>query len=470
MAALMVQGTSSWAGKSLLTTVLCRHFANGGLRVAPFKAQNMSNNARVVDGGEIGTAQYIQARAARVAPEVRMNPVLVKPETETSSQVVIRGRVDARLSELDWQARPPFLWPAIEESYRSLAKEFDLVVIEGAGSPAEINLKASDLANMRVARLAGAPVLLVADIDRGGALAHLYGTWALLDEADRARVSAFVLNRFRGDLSILEPAPRQLQALTGTPTLGVVPLLAHSLPDEDGAAPVGEGRAGPRVAIVRYPTASNLDEFKPLEDLGQVVWAQRVDELDGADLVILPGSKNVAGDLAWLRAAGLETALRRRAATGGRILGICGGLQMLGRRIAHAGPGDGDAAGLGLLAIDTDLLSTKRLAGRTEARFETLAEPWAELSGQTVVGYEIRHGRSSSQHAESALADDLGWIDGSVLGIYLHGAFENRQLQQAILGASSERTLDGVIEQLTSDVIAHLDMRLLDRLVSPASS
>lgn len=196
----MVQGTSSWAGKSMLSTALCRHCARQGLRVAPFKAQNMSNNARVVAGGEIGAAQYLQARAARCEPDVRMNPVLVKPETDGRSQVILRGVADRELSALDWRARAPHLWPAVEESFRSLSEEFELVVVEGAGSPAEINLRDTDLANMRVARLADAAVLLVCDIDRGGALAHLYGTWALLDDEDRSRVRAFVLNRFRGEL------------------------------------------------------------------------------------------------------------------------------------------------------------------------------------------------------------------------------------------------------------------------------
>jgi adenosylcobyric acid synthase len=256
----MVQGTSSWAGKSLLVTALARLAARRGIAVAPFKAQNMSNNARVVDGGgEIGVAQWLQARAAGVEPDVRMNPVLVKPEADSRSQVVVLGRPDLALSRRAWRERPPSLWPVIERSLRSLAAEHELLIIEGAGSPAEINLQSTDLANMRVARLADARVALVADIERGGAFAHLYGTWALLAAEDRERLCGFVLNKFRGDASLLAPGPELLRRRTGVPVVGVVPRIEHGLPDEDGAAR-GRARGGrPRVAVVRYPTASNPD-------------------------------------------------------------------------------------------------------------------------------------------------------------------------------------------------------------------
>jgi len=431
MRAIMVQGTSSWAGKSLLATVLCRHFARQGMSVAPFKAQNMSNNARVVAGGEIGTAQYLQALAARATPDVRMNPVLVKPETDRTSQVIIRGVADPAISAMPWRARPTHLWAAIEDSLRSLSAAFELVVIEGAGSPAEINLRDTDLANMRVARLADAPVIIVADIERGGALAHLYGTWALLDAQDRQRVRGFVLNRFRGELALLDPAPRQLQELTGVPTLGVVPLLAHGLPDEDGAAaprPLAHGR---RVAIVRYPTASNLDEFKRLEEVAAVVWAVRPADLDDAELIILPGSKHVSRDLAWLRAARLEAPLR-----------------------AH---------------VRSELAPTKRLAARTQARFATLSGPWSALSGLTVAGYEIRHGHTSAHDpVQVALPNDLGWFRGPVLGCYLHGLLESPEILHATLGAAPTQSLDETIDRLTDGVMAALDERRLEALISPS--
>jgi len=462
----MVQGTSSWAGKSLLTTALCRHFARQGLRVAPFKGMNMSNNARVVAGGEIGTAQYLQALAARVEPDVRMNPILVKPETERTSQVIVCGVADPQLSALDWRARAPHLWSTIQESFVSLAEQYELIVIEGAGSPAEINLRDTDLANMPVARLADAAVLLVTDIDRGGALAHLYGTWALLDPADRARVRAFVFNRFRGDLALLAPAPAQLEALTGVPTLGVVPTLVHGLPDEDGAAPARSRADGPRVAVVRYPTASNLDEFKLLEQVAQIVWAVHPADLDHADLIILPGSKHVGRDLAWLRASGLEDPVRRHVQAGRRLLGICGGLQMLGVRISDRGGRDHDSAGLGLLSLHTELGPTKHLAARTRSRFATLETPWSELSGQGVVGYEIRHGHSEpTDGTHAALPDGLGWAQGPVLGIYLHGLLESPSVVHTILGAAPVRSLDQAIDQLTDEVMSGLDKSLLECIV-----
>ncbi len=271
MPALMVQGCTSWAGKSLIATALCRWFARRGVDVAPFKAQNMANNARVCAGGEIGAAQWLQARAARVEPTVGMNPVLLKPESDTGSQVVRLGRVDHQLSRMPWQDRSERLWPDVRESLDDLLAAHELVVIEGAGSPAEINLAAKDIVNMRVADHADAPVLLVADIDRGGAFAHLYGTWALLPQEQRTRLAGFVLNRFRGDASLLPPGPEDLERLTGVPTIGVMPMLAHDLPDEDGGhlhrAEAGREAAGdlPVVAVVRYPSASNLDEYTLLE-------------------------------------------------------------------------------------------------------------------------------------------------------------------------------------------------------------
>jgi adenosylcobyric acid synthase len=496
--ALMVQGTSSWAGKSLLATVLCRHFARAGLRVAPFKAQNMSNNARVVAGGEIGTAQWLQARAAGIEPDVRMNPVLVKPEGETRSQVIVLGQAHRELSDAEWRERPPSLWPVIEDAYCSLAADVDLVVIEGAGSPAEINLRDTDLANMAMARLADAPVLLVCDIDRGGAFAHLYGTWALLDEDDRARIAGFVLNRFRGDAELLAPAPAMLSELTGVPTLGVVPMVAHGLPDEDGAAPDSPGaRPGaPRVAIVRYPTASNLDEFKPLEQVATVIWAARPRDLEGCDLVILPGSKHVAADLAWLRERGLEPALRAHCDAGGMLLGVCGGLQMLGAELADRSGRDGDARGLGMLPLRTTLGPEKLLAQRTRATFAALDGAWARLAGLEVVGYEIRHGATEPAADASAAGDargevagragsaaltagdaailalpgGLGWAKGPVLGVYLHGLLEDPAVVEALLGRRPARSLDDAIDELTDRVMAHLDVQRVNCLASSAGS
>jgi adenosylcobyric acid synthase len=457
---LMVQGTSSWAGKSLLCTALARLLARRGIRVAPFKAQNMSNNARVAEGGEIGTAQWLQARAAGVEPDVRMNPILVKPEADSRSQVVVMGRPDPALSARPWRGRPARLWPAVVDAYRSLAAEYELLVIEGAGSPAEINLLDTDLANMRTARLADARVLLVADIERGGALAHLYGTWALLDEADRLRLSGFVLNRFRGDAALLEPAPRLLEERTGVPVVAVVPRIEHGLPDEDGAA-VPPARQGPRVAIVRYPRASNLDEFKALEQVAEVVWAQQPADLAGAALIILPGSKHVASDLAWLRRRGLQAQIEAAP----RVIGVCGGLQMLGCAIADPHGVEAAAEGLGLLAVDTTLAAGKTTR-RTTSRFCRLAAPWDGLSGMVVRGYEIRHGSSRARGGvAAALPGDLGFAHGRFLGVYLHGLFEQPGPVAALLGATPGRTLDEELDLLADAVGAHLDVdRLLEEL------
>ena len=458
----MVQGTSSWAGKSLLTTAIARLCSRRGLAVAPFKAQNMSNNARVVADGEIGTAQWLQARAAGVQPDVRMNPVLVKPEGERRSQVVVLGRADPALSRRPWRARPAALWPVIESAYASLAAEYELIVIEGAGSPAETNLRSTDLANMRTARLADARVLLIADIERGGALAHLYGTWALLEPEDRARLSGFVLNRFRGDRALLDPGPADLLERTGVPVGGVIPRFAPGLPDEDGAAAPAAREDGPVVAVVRYPYASNLDELKPLEQVARVVWATRAQDLATADLVILPGSKHVAADLRWLRERGLDAAVPRAP----RVLGICGGLQMLGGDIADAHDVEGAGRGLGLLDVATSFAPAKTTRA-SRARFGRLDPPWEALSGTLVAGYEIRHGRTGMPRGATrpALPDGLGFVRGRFLGVYLHGLFEDPAVVAAVLGAAPSRDLDAQLDLVADVVEAHLDLdRLLQEL------
>jgi adenosylcobyric acid synthase len=454
--ALMVQGACSSAGKSLVATALCRAFSRRGIDVAPFKAQNMSNNARVVTGGEIGAAQYLQALAARVEPDVRMNPVLVKPEGDTRSQVVVLGRPDLELSRLPWRERRDPLWEIAENALRSLLAEHELILLEGAGSPAEINLRDTDLANMRSAKAADARVILVGDIDRGGVFAHLYGTWALLPEDERALLCGFVLNKFRGDPSLLPPGPERLEELTGVPTLGVLPWLEHGLPDEDGAASPAR-RSGPCVAVIRYPTASNLDEFKLLEQVADLRWAATPADLDGAELVVLPGSKHVTGDLRWLRQTGLADALRAHR---GRVFGICGGLQMLGGRIRDEAGVDGDAEGLGLLSLET-VFAAEKTTRRTTVRFGRLAQPWAALSGLEVDGYEIRHGRSTA-------GDASAYVEGEVCGVYVHGLFEQPKVVEALLGRAPGRTLDDAFEALADAVEAYLDVAALLEQAVPA--
>lgn len=464
MAALMVQGASSSAGKSLVTCALARALHRRGVDVVPFKAQNMSNNARVVAGGEIGTAQYLQALAAGLEPDVRMNPVLVKPEGDSRSQVVVRGRPDPELSQRGWRDRRQALWPPIVAALDELLTEHELVLLEGAGSPAEINLRDTDLANMRSALHAGAAVLLVADIDRGGAFAHLYGTWALLPAREQALVRGFLLNKFRGDPGLLAPAPERLEELTGVPTLGVFPWLEHGLPDEDGAATPRRRVGAPVVAVVRYPTASNLDELKPLEQVADLRWATDARSIADADLVILPGSKHVAADLAWLHASGLGIALRDHASRGRPVLGICGGLQMLGQRLEDPAGVDGTGEGLGLLPLVTSFAPDK-LTRRTVARFGALPEPWAALSGCSFDGYEIRHGRTRAVgEVSEALADGLGFVVGAVLGVVAHGLFESPETLGALVGTTSTRSLEHVFDEL-ADALEHaVDVDRLLRL------
>lgn len=480
---VMVLGTSSGAGKSWLATALCRHYARQGLKVAPFKAQNMSNNARVVaspsGSGEIGSAQYFQALAARAEPEVRMNPLLLKPEADTRSQVVLLGQVDAELSAMPWRGRSEKVWPRIEQALDELRADYDVVVIEGAGSPAEINLMASDIVNLRVARAADASCLLVTDIDRGGAFAHLYGTWALLPEADRARIKGFVLNKFRGDASLLAPAPEQLEQLTGVPTVATLPMWwQHGLPEEDGVFDDRSRSAGAvsrSVAVVAYPRLSNLDEFQPLKNIPglRLVWARSPADLAGADWIVLPGSKHSSSDLAWLRVQGLDRAIADHAGQGGAVLGICGGLQMLGEALIDIHGVDGNAPGLGLLPLVTQFDPDKTVR-RTQACFGELAGAWSALSGVAVQGYEIHHGQTA-QHPAMAAAGDLArevlpglaWQNprGNVLGCYLHGLFEDPAVLQALFGAAAP-TLDAVFDGLADYLERHVAPGVLDALIA----
>ncbi len=464
--ALMVWGASSGAGKSLLTNALCRWAARQGLDVAPFKAQNMSNNARVVPGvdgepGEIGSAQYFQALAARVTPHTDMNPVLLKPERDTASQVVVQGRVDAALSKRPWRERSAVLARSARESFERLAARHELLVIEGAGSPAEINLAPQDYVNLGTARWARERgtlrALLVADIDRGGAFAHLHGTWALLPDDLRPALAGFVLNKFRGDATLLAPGPEQLQALTGVRLLGVLPMRRdHGLPDEDGLHDPGaqaSANLGPRIAIVATPHLSNLDEFQPLAGVSRLRWvrhASELAELGEADWIVLPGSKQVSGDLAWLRAQGLDRAITQHARSGGPVLGICGGLQMLGQTLDDPEGVDGEPhgpiAGLGLLPLATRYAAPKRLRAGP-LRFGATQGPWQALAAQRWSGYEIRCGRTepTGEQATPVLFDGdeqaLGWQSGKVLGLAAHGLFEDAGLLQALFG-TRVRTLD----------------------------
>ncbi len=479
-ACVMVLGTTSGAGKSWLTTALCRYYSNLGLKVAPFKAQNMSNNARVVEGidgawGEIGSAQYFQALAARAVPEVRMNPLLLKPEADTHSQVVLLGQVSETLSAMPWRGRSEKVWPQIAGALDALRAENDVVVIEGAGSPAEINLMASDVVNMRVARHCGARCLLVTDIDRGGAFAHLYGTWALLPGDERALIRGFVLNKFRGDASLLAPAPEMLREKTGVPVVATIPMQwNHGLPEEDGVfdmAATAGGSVHTRIAVVAYPRISNLDEFQPLKNVPGVrlSWARSPADVDGADWIVLPGSKATAADLAWLRAQGLDAAVAAHAARGARVLGICGGLQMLGEALIDTVGVDGNGPGLGLLPLVTSFEAEKTVRP-AHTRFGAVQGAWQALGGVAVQGYEIHHGQTAQHPAMAAKGDvarevipGLAWQNGAgnVLGLYLHGLFEDGGVLRALFGAGAP-TLEQVFDRMAEGVGRWFDPRVLE--------
>ena len=458
---LMVQGTASSAGKSLLCAALCRLFARAGWRVAPFKAQNMALNAAVtVGGGEIGRAQAAQAEAAGVEPTVDMNPILLKPESDRRSQVVVRGRALGSVDFREYATLGPALLPVVAESLARLRRAHELVVIEGAGNPAEINLSSTDLANMRVARLADAPVILVGDIDRGGLFAALLGTLELLEPEDRARVAGVVVNKFRGDAALLAPGLHELAARTGVPVLGVVPWLDGVLPPAEDSldldAPGRWGRGGAlEVAVVRFPRIANFDDFEPLaaEPGVRVVFARSAADLERADLVVLPGTKSTVHDLRWLGATGLADAVTRAAAAGRPVLGVCGGYQMLGEAV-HDPDGvesnEPTVRALGLLPVVTTFAPTKTTV-RVRARVALRAGPFAAAGGRTVRAYEIHAGRTEGHGAGAPFAiverggaevadlDGAVSAAGTVLGTYLHGLFADAQLRRAMLAHLAER-------------------------------
>jgi adenosylcobyric acid synthase len=448
---LMVQGTASSVGKSTIVAGLCRLLARQGVLVAPFKAQNMSNNAAVcADGGEIGRAQFAQAVAAGVEPTVDMNPILLKPQPG-GSQIIVRGQLHGRRATSDYfRPRRRELWPIVAESLDRLRAQYDLVVAEGAGSPAEINLRSGDIVNMQVALHAQADVLLVADIDRGGAFASLLGTWEWLFPAERNLVRGFVLNKFRGDAALLEPAPTALQQRTGVPVLGVVPYLEDLVLPEEDAASLTEQEARAawlEIAVVWLPHLANFDEFTALaaEPGVHLRWVTTPHELRAPDLVILPGSKATIPDLLWLRERGIAERIRWLASHGTPVLGICAGYQMLGAAVRDPDRVESehsDAAGLHLLPVETELGGAKRLARVHGSGHEPIRGVWSALSGVRVEGYEIHVGRTSTLSPGVTPLFDLdtgtdGCVsdDGLVAGTYLHGTPEQPDVRHAMLHA-----------------------------------
>jgi adenosylcobyric acid synthase len=513
--AVMCVGTGSHAGKSVLAAALCRIYARRGYRVAPFKAQNMALNSFVTpEGGELGRAQAYQARAAGVEPHVDMNPVLLKPSSQTGSQVIVLGRPVRHMSVREYHAYQPEVWPTVTAAFDRLSATNDLIVMEGAGSPAEINLRGQDIVNMPMALYAKAPTLLIGDIDRGGVFASLVGHMELFTPEERELIAAFVINKFRGDASLLDSGLEFLQEKTGVPTLGVVPMLTDWRGDEEDSLGIEDRRrrakpdAPLQIAVVRLPFISNYTDFDALADEPDVNvrYVTSAGELEGAAAIVLPGTKSTIADLAWLRRSGLAEAVVARAAAGTRVVGVCGGYQMLGRRILdpdHVESDAGAVEGLGLLDVETTFAGDKRTvrvegellpAAGADAHVDARAAAGAAAGpdagvlgppGTRLHGYEIHMGRTTLGRGAAPLlrlrgADGLDHEDGAaaarVYGSYVHGLFDGPELRTAFLNGlraeaglvrfeSAAASPDDDIDRLADHVEAHLDAELLERIV-----
>ncbi|MEM7029324.1 MAG: cobyric acid synthase [Chloroflexota bacterium] len=496
---VMIMGTHSNAGKSMLVTALCRIYSRRGYRVAPFKAQNMALNAGVtMEGHEIGRATVAQAQAAGVPAHVDMNPVLLKPEGNSRSQVVLDGRPYGHIEAKNWHSLKPKLWTHVTAALTRLRARTDLVIIEGAGSPAEINLKHSDIVNMRVARAVDAPVLLVGDIDRGGVFAALVGTMVLLEPEEREQIKAFVVNKFRGDIGLLGDGLQMLQERAfDTPTVGVLPFLPNIGIAAEDSVSLDEPRLYPTetnpqidIAVIRIPRISNFDDFDPLaaEEGVQVRYVSQVDELGQPDAIIIPGTKTTLADLYWLQETGLASEIAQYADNQGNVVGICGGYQMLGQHLAdpegaEAEPG-ATLAGLQLLPLNTTFVREKRTV-LVEADLEPHLAPFLQQDAvleTRITGYEIHMGASvvtdpSSQalchiHDEDGRhADGLVTNNGRIWGTYLHGIFDNDLFRQAWLrhlgwtGVGKPFDRQQAYDRLADHVEKHLDMAMLDQFI-----
>lgn len=432
---IMIQGTMSNAGKSVLAAGLCRIFRQDGYKVAPFKSQNMALNSFITAQGlEMGRAQVMQAEAAGVEPTVEMNPILLKPTSDVGSQVIVNGRALGNLTASEYFRRKSELIPQVLEAYRTLQEQYDIIVLEGAGSPAEINLKSQDIVNMGLARMVGAPVLLAGDIDRGGVFAALYGTLALLEAEERPYVKGTIINKFRGDVALLRPGLQQLEELCQVPVLGVVPWMELDLDEEDSLSSRLDARGGKApldVAVVRLPRISNFTDFDPLQRHPAVGlrYVNQPEELGWPDLVILPGTKSTLADLRWLRQSGLEAAILKLASRSTPVIGICGGYQMLGRILSDplGVEGGGSLDGMGLLETTT-VFSAEKTTTRTACSFPACRGLFAPLSECPLEGYEIHMGQSEA----------LFTVSGPVLGTYLHGLFDSPQLVERLVGLLME--------------------------------
>ena len=448
---IMIQGTMSNAGKSLVAAGLCRVFRRAGYRVAPFKSQNMALNSFITNEGlEMGRAQVMQAEAAGIEPSVRMNPILLKPTNDTGSQVIVNGEVIGVMKAAEYYRHKKELVPEIQKAYRALEQEYDIIVLEGAGSPAEINLRENDIVNMGMAKLAGSPVLLVGDIDRGGVFASLYGTLLLLQKEEREMVKGLVINKFRGDPPLLEPGLRQLEELTGVPVAGVIPYANLDLDDEDSLSErfrkkPSSGRVD--IAVIRLPRISNFTDFSALEIQEDVSlrYVETAASLGEPDLILLPGTKNTMGDLLWLRQCGLEAEILQAASKGTPVFGICGGYQMMGeelcdpQNVEHGGA----MRGLGLLPART-VFEPQKTRSRVEGSFLPADGPFSALAGAGLEGYEIHMGKTQalkparpllSLRAMDGSAKEDGLSSGNCAGAYVHGLFDTEESAAALVNA-----------------------------------
>ena len=451
----MIQGTMSNAGKSLLAAGLCRIFKQDGYRVAPFKSQNMALNSYITEEGlEMGRAQVMQAEAAGIRPSVLMNPILLKPTNDVGSQVIVNGEVLGNMSARDYFAYKHKLVPDIMKAYHSLEEAYDIIVIEGAGSPAEINLKQEDIVNMGMAKLAKAPVLLVGDIDRGGVFAQLIGTVMLLEEDEKSMVKGLIINKFRGDKSILDSGVEMLEQKSGIPVVGVAPYLQIQVEDEDSLTERFERNqtvAVIDIAVIRLPRISNFTDFNPFESMPGVSlrYVKQVSELGNPDMIILPGTKNTIEDLLWMRQSGMEAAILKRNAQGTILFGVCGGYQMLGETLSDPHgveiQGGGSVSGMGLLPMDTVFASQKTRTQVTGV-FENVTGDLAELSGTELCGYEIHMGVTKLKDGAAPFTRLLGHAgesgekaDGAfcknVYGTYVHGVFDKEAVAKAVVTA-----------------------------------
>ncbi len=450
---LMIQGTASSVGKSIMVTALCRIFRQDGFKVAPFKAQNMALNSFVTkEGGEIGRSQAVQAAAAGIEPSVHMNPVLLKPEADARSQVIVLGKVTENLKASQYYDYTPYLLGIIEDSLKKLCSAYDMVIIEGAGSPAEINLKEREIVNMRIARMAGAPVLLVGDIDRGGVFASVVGTLELLTGEERHLIKGFIINKFRGDLDLLKPGLQFLEERTGKPVLGVIPYFRGIAIAQEDSVYLEEREDSPAgkdmdIAVIRLPHISNYDDFDPLEESSAVRYITGPDELGTPDLIILPGTKSTIADLTYLKQQGLAQAIIHRVESGTPVVGICGGYQMLGKTVNdphRVESGEGSVDGLGLLDSETTF---DRVKTTTQVKARVIADSGllSGLNGIEITGYEIHMGQTRNQNCPPAFQvmetpqGKADYFDGTVssdrliLGTYIHGLFHNTNFTHAFL-------------------------------------